>query len=96
MQAVFLQDFVRDIQRTYSRLVDDVTEYVFWGASWFVRGSWTEIGTKAALLIVVMVALHLGLGGAKAMGDKKGSAATMWIGIALVFAAGLGVALVLM
>lgn len=96
MLAVFLQDFVRDIERTYSRLVDDITEYAFWGASWFVKGSWAEIGTKAALLIAAMAVIHFSLGGAKAMGDKKGSSAVLWLGIAVVFAVGLGVAFVLM
>lgn len=92
-----LQDVLRDIERSYSRLADDITSFVFSLAGWFFSGSWAEIGLKTALLALAVLALNFTvLGGAKAMGDKKRSAAPIWVSIALVFGAGLLVAFVLM
>jgi hypothetical protein len=97
MQLVYLPDIVRRFERSYSRLVDDITEYLFWAAGWFVSGSWAEIGAKGAMLIALMAVITFTLGGSKAMGDRRPvNAGMLWVGIALVFAAGLGVALILM
>lgn len=97
MQTVFLPDFVRGFERSYSRLVDDITDYLFWAAGWFASGSAAEIGVKAAILIALLAVLSFTVGGSKAMGDKKSvSAAMLWLGIALVFGVGLAVAFFLM
>jgi hypothetical protein len=97
MNAAFLPDFVRGMQRSYSNLAGEATDYLFSALSWLSQGSVTEVAMKIGLIAAVLVGISFAFGSAKAMGDKKASGtAAMWTFIILIFAGGLFIALVLM
>jgi hypothetical protein len=96
MNAAFLPDFLRGIERSYSNLASDAADYLFSVTRWLAQGSLAEVGMKVGLIAVAVVVISFTLGGAKAMGDKKpGGTALLWAFIALVFLGGLAIALVL-
>jgi hypothetical protein len=86
MMTIDFSDVMRGFERSYSRLADNAAEYLFFGATWFARGSWMEIGLKVGVVAFVLGAIHYALGGQQAMGDKKPlGPAIMW-GVVAVFA----------
>lgn len=84
--TIDFSDVMRGFERSYSRLADQAAEYLFFGATWFARGSWLDIGLKVAALAVVLGAIHYALGGQQAMGDKKPLGPTIMWGVVAVVA----------